>query len=222
MQPMRLLFDLDGTLLDTAPDLYATLNHCLSSAGRPPVTLESVKHMVGQGARVLLERGLKATGGMLDEQAYEDLVILFFEYYADHLSDHSAPYPGMLEALKALKGFNCDLGICTNKPYGFAKTIIEDYNLTDYFPVITGGDSFNIRKPHPEHVLKTLALLPSKNGRAVMIGDTHNDIDAARAAGISSIAVSFGYSDIPAKDLGADYVIDHFDELIPCLQKMTP
>jgi len=220
MHPMRLLFDLDGTLLDTAPDLYATLNHCLSVADRPSVTLESVKHMVGQGARVLLERGLTATGGMLEEQAYEDLVQVFFDYYGDHLSDHSVPYPGMMDVISTLQDNGNSLAICTNKPYGFAKQVVTDYGLDPYFPVLTGGDSFEVKKPHPGHIEKTLDLMPLKSGTAVMIGDTHNDIDAARAAGIPSIAVTFGYSDIPASELGADFVIDHFDELIPTLKKL--
>ncbi len=217
MQPLRLLFDLDGTLMDTAPDLHATLNHCLITAGRPTVTLNSVKHMVGQGARVLLERGLTGTGGLPSPSEFEELVVLFFEYYADHLSEHSVIYEGLIPVLDALVTSKCSLGICTNKPEKFAKSIITDFNLDQYFPVITGGDSFDIRKPHPDHILKTVDLLPLKSGKTVMIGDTHNDIDAANAAKITSIAVSFGYSDVPARQLGATHTIDHFNELLPLL-----
>jgi len=219
MQPMRLLFDLDGTLLDTAPDLYATLNHCLKTAGRDPVTLESVKHMVGQGAVVLLKRGLVATGGMVEEEEFQNLVDLFFSHYGDNLSDHSIPYEGMQDCLDILKEQGHSLSVCTNKPYGFAKQILDDFNLSSYFDALTGGDSFDIRKPHPDHIHKTLDLMSLKSGTAVMIGDTHNDIDAAVSAGIGSIAVTFGYSDTPATELGADHVIDHFDKLIPTLKK---
>lgn len=221
MLPMRLLFDLDGTLLDTAPDLHATLNHCLETAGRPIVTLDSVKHMVGQGARVLLERGMTATGGMPDTEYFEDLVTLFFSYYEQHLTDHCYPYDGLLALLPQLKAKNCELAICTNKPEAFALKIIKDLDLASYFPVITGGDSFEMRKPHPGHVLKTLERMTLQTGPAVMIGDTHNDIDAANAAGITSIAVSFGYSDTPAIELGADFVIDHFDELSDVLNTIS-
>lgn len=221
MRPMRLLFDLDGTLMDTAPDLHATLNHCLTTAGRTPVSLNSVKHMVGQGARVLLERGLAATGGMPDITEFEELVALFFAYYGDHLSDNSFFYDGILDALETLSTSDCHMGICTNKPLGFARQIADDYSLNRYFPVITGADSFDVKKPHPGHILKTLDLLELKTGPAVMIGDTHNDIDAANAAGIISIAVSFGYSDRPVQELGAHHVIDHFDELIPLLKQIS-
>ncbi|MFB9354615.1 phosphoglycolate phosphatase [Sneathiella chinensis] len=221
MPGLRVLFDLDGTLLDTAPDLHGTLNYCLASAGRDTVTLESVKHMVGQGARVLLERGLIATGGLPSSAAFEELVDLFFAHYEHHLSDHSVPYPGMIDCLNRLRDMNCQMGVCTNKPIGFARRIIEDFSLTPYFPVMTGGDSFDVKKPDPGHIHKTLALFASGTGKAVMIGDTHNDIDAANAAGIGSVAVSFGYSEGPAHQLGAQHTIDHFDELIPILEKLA-
>jgi phosphoglycolate phosphatase len=221
MFPMRLLFDLDGTLLDTAPDLHNTLNHCLISAGREAVTLESVKHMVGQGARVLLERGLTATGGMLEETEIQELMDLFFSFYGEHLSDHSVAYPGMIASLEKLQADGCIMGICTNKPVGFAKTISTDFNLDRFFPVITGGDSFEIRKPHPGHIEKSLDLLGNTDLPTVMIGDTHNDIDAANAADISSIAVSFGYGDQAASDLGATAIIDHFDELYETLSEVV-
>ncbi|MEH6403950.1 MAG: phosphoglycolate phosphatase [Sneathiella sp.] len=221
MYPMRLLFDLDGTLLDTAPDLHATLNHCLKAAGRPTVTLDSVKHMVGQGAVALLERGLTATGGMPPAEHFEELVKLFFDYYEKHLTDYCYPYDGLMELLPALKDQGCEMAVCTNKPVAFAKTIINGLDLDTFFPVVTGGDSFEVRKPDPGHILKTLDLMHMKSGPAVMIGDTHNDIDAANAAGITSIAVSFGYSDTPAHDLSADYVIDHFSELLPVLESLS-
>jgi len=221
MYPMRLLFDLDGTLLDTAPDLSATLNHCLKEAGRPTVTLDSVKHMVGQGAVALLERGLTATGGMVPAKKFEELVNLFFEYYENHLTDHSTPYEGLMDLLPVLNDHGCEMAVCTNKPAAFAKTIINDLDLQNFFPVITGGDSFEIRKPDPGHIHKTLELMHKKSGLAVMIGDTHNDIDAANAADITSIAVSFGYSDTPAHGLGANHVIDHFSELLPLLESIS-
>ncbi len=217
-----LLFDLDGTLLDTAPDLHKTLNHCLKHAGRETVSLESVQHMVGQGARILLERGMKATGGMPDDETFENLVILFFDYYADHLSDHSYPYPSMMDVLDKLHNSGYLMAVCTNKPFGFAKTIIDDYGLAKYFPVITGGDSFDFRKPDPRHITETIAQMPNRSTGAIMIGDTHNDIDAANSASIGSIAVSFGYSDKPASELGAHITIDHFDELIAAIEDLTP
>ncbi|WP_169545420.1 HAD family hydrolase [Sneathiella aquimaris] len=221
MHPMNLLFDLDGTLLDTAPDLHNTLNHCLKTFDRDLVSLESVKHMVGQGARVLLEKSLKATGGLPANDEFEELVTLFFDHYRDHLSVHSFPYPAVGETLDHLQKSGCKMGVCTNKPYEFAKTIIHDYQMADYFSVITGGDSFDTRKPDPAHITKTLEILPPLNGPSVMIGDTHNDIDAATSAGIYSIAVTFGYSQTPADQLGATFMIDHFDQLTGILEKIS-
>jgi len=221
MIPMRLLFDLEGTLLDTAPDLHGALNFCLESVGRSTVSLQSVKHMVGQGARVLLEKGLNATGGMTSDAELDRLFDLFLEYYADHLSDHSVPYPGVINALEQLHSQGFQMGICTNKPYKLAKQIVEDFDLTRLLPVLTGGDSFEIRKPDPGHILKTLDLFDDQSLPALMIGDSCNDIDAATAAGLKSIAVSFGYTDIPPRELGANHVIDHFDELIDAIKTVS-
>ena len=220
MSPLRILFDLDGTLLDTAPDLHQALNHSLHVAGRDGVSLESVKHMVGQGARSLLEKGLNATGGKVPDDQFEELVEAFFAFYADHLSDYSKPYPGVMDALKKLKDADCVMAICTNKPVGFAKQLSQDFGFDPYISVITGGDSFAIRKPDPDHLNFTLAQMAGKNLPAIMIGDSENDINAAKAAGFKNIAVSFGYTHIPPHELGADIVIDHFDELCGAIERL--
>ncbi len=220
MSPLRILFDLDGTLLDTAPDLHQSLNHCLRTAGRDIVSLDSVKHMVGQGARVLLEKGLSATGGAVSETKLDELFDEFIDYYGKNLSHVSAPYPGVMKALAQLKEMDCELAICTNKPVEFAKTLAHDFGFNDYISVITGGDSFEVRKPHPDHLRFTLAKMNNENLPALMVGDSINDISSAQAAGISNIAVSFGYTDIPPRELGADCVIDHFDELIPAINSL--
>ena len=215
-----LLFDLDGTLLNTALDLQGALNHCLKRAGRTPVSLEDLEHMVGQGAKALLERGLNATGGLPDEETFDQLLAEFFDYYGKHLAEESYPYPGLLDALDKLDKDGFLMAVCTNKPVGFADEIVDAYDLRTYFPVVTGGDSFDIRKPNPAHVTRTLNMITPTRTSGIMIGDTHNDIDAGRAAGIKTIAVSFGFSMTPATDLGADKVIDHFDELVPAIYEL--
>ncbi|MBO6826432.1 MAG: phosphoglycolate phosphatase [Sneathiella sp.] len=215
-----LLFDLDGTLLNTALDLQGALNHCLKLAGRTPVSLQDLEHMVGQGAKVLLERGLNATGELLEGEAFDNLMAEFFDYYGKHLADESYPYPGVLEALDKLDKDGFLMAVCTNKPVGFADDIIDQYDLRKYFPIVTGGDSFEIRKPDPAHVTRTLDMITPARTAGIMIGDTHNDIDAGRAAGMKTIAVSFGFSMTPASELGADKVIDHFDELIPAIYEL--
>lgn len=221
MSQLRILFDLDGTLMETAPDLHQALNHCLTSIGRDEVSLLEVKHMVGQGARKLLEKGLNATGGMVSEEELDKLFDLFLEYYGDHLSDHSFAFPGVFDALKKLKSMNVEMGICTNKPYSLAKDISDDCGLSEYCTVLTGGDSFNFRKPDPRHLTETLKLFGTPTSHAIMVGDSINDIAAAKAAGIPSIAVTFGYTETPAEELGADIVIDHFDKLVSAVQELT-
>lgn len=220
MSSLRILFDLDGTLLDTAPDLHQALNHSLRVAGRTDVSLESVKHMVGQGARSLLQKGLIATGGTVSETQFEELVEEFFSYYGDHLSDTSKPFPGVLTALADLKDAGCVMAICTNKPVGFAKQLSHDFGFDPFISVITGGDSFAVRKPDPEHLNLTLAQMAGEGLPAIMVGDSENDINAAKAAGLKNIAVSFGYTHIAPHDLGADIVIDHFDELCSVLKRL--
>ncbi|WP_025898879.1 phosphoglycolate phosphatase [Sneathiella glossodoripedis] len=221
MSPLRILFDLDGTLLDTAPDLHQALNHCLNFAGRQSVSLESVKHMVGQGARVLLEKGLAATGEKGSEQQIDELFDVFMIYYGEHLSDSSLLFPGVMESLSKLNDAGCELGICTNKPVKFAKILSKDFGFDPFMSVITGGDSFSVRKPHPDHINLTLDQMTQTTLPALMVGDSINDISAAKSAGIANIAVSFGYTDIAPNELGADKLIDHFDELIPAINELN-
>ncbi|WP_169569044.1 phosphoglycolate phosphatase [Sneathiella limimaris] len=221
MFPLRILFDLDGTLLDTAPDLHKSLNYCLKYQGREEVSLESVKHMVGQGARNLLIRGLNATGGMVEEAQLDHLFEVFLEYYGKHLSDVSVPFPGVMNALETLKAKGCEMGICTNKPVNFARELSTDFGMDPYISAITGGDSFDFKKPDPRHLTLTLEQMGGKDLPVVMVGDSNNDIDAAKAAGFANIAVSFGYTDTPPRELGADIVIDHFDELVDALDALS-
>ncbi|TNE36627.1 MAG: phosphoglycolate phosphatase [Alphaproteobacteria bacterium] len=221
MRETALLFDLDGTLVDTAPDLHGALNHSLARAGRRPVSLEDVQHMVGRGARVLLQLGLKATGGMPSDEVFEGLVTEFFDYYEDHLSDMSRPYDGVIETLDAFRAAGAPMAVCTNKPRGFAFDLLEELNMGHYFSAITGGDSFHVRKPDAGHITGTLKAMGKEKSPAIMIGDSVNDIEAARAANIPSIAVSYGYTETPVKLLAPDHIVDHFRELVPLIQRLT-
>jgi len=220
MQDLYVIFDLDGTLVDSAPDLHASLNHCLKEAGRETVELEQVRHMVGQGARVLLKRGLTTTGGLPDDAEFEELVTVFFGYYKAHLTDQSLPYPGVMAALEALKAGGAVMGVCTNKPIGFARPLLDDLQMTDYFAAMTGGDSFDYRKPDARHIKGTLNEMGYCAGKAIMIGDSESDILGAANAKIPCIAVSFGYTPVPVQELGPDHVIDHFDELVPLIKSL--
>lgn len=221
MQEIAVIFDLDGTLVDSAPDLHAALNHALAVGGRPPVSLEDVRHMVGRGARLLLERALEATGGLPTQKRLEELVGEFFTYYERHLSDHTRPFEGVREALDILRGSDVLMGVCTNKPMRFTTPLLENVGLAPYFSAIVGADSYPFRKPDPRHLTATLEAMGAGARRAVVVGDSFYDISAAKAANLPVIAVSFGYTETPVTELDPDYIIDHFDELLPLLRRLA-
>jgi phosphoglycolate phosphatase len=211
-------FDLDGTLADTAPDLTAALNHALGVMGREAVPEESVRHMVGHGARALLTKGLAATGTMtpgLVEQGFP----IFLDYYEAHIADRTRPFPGLEAALDALAARGVKLAICTNKLEGLACELVVALGWQGRFAAIVGGDTLPVRKPDPAPLFEAIAR--AGGGRAAFIGDSITDTDTARNAAIPCVAVSFGFSDRPPEQLGADALIDHFDELIPALEKLA-
>lgn len=210
-------FDLDGTLADTAPDLTAALNHSLRELGRPAVPEESVRHMVGHGARALLAKGLAATGVMTPELVEQGFPI-FLDYYEAHIADRSRPFPGIEAAMDDLAARGVKLAICTNKLEGLARALVHALGWDGRFAAIVGGDTLPVRKPDPAPLLE--AITRAGGGRAAFIGDSITDTDTARNAGIPCVAVSFGFSDRPPEELGADALIDHFDELIPALKRL--
>lgn len=220
MQDLYVLFDLDGTLVDSAPDLHGALNYSLARAGRDLIDLAHVRNMVGQGARVLLERGLMATGGLPSDELFEELVQDFFDYYEEHLIDHSVPYDGVITSLEAFEKAGATMAVCTNKPMRFAVPLLQQMGLSKFFAATTGGDSFPVRKPDAGHITGTLEQMNFTAGSALMVGDSDSDISAARNAGIPSIAVTFGYTEIPVTKLNPTHIIDHFDELYPLVTKI--
>lgn len=215
--PRLVVFDLDGTLVDTGPDLTASLNHALAKLGRPPVEEESVKEMVGLGAAKLLERGLGATGDVNAELIAEGLPI-FLDYYAANVCVASRPYPGVEAAMDRLAEHGVRLAVCTNKPEGLSRDLIAAIGWEKRFAANLGGDSLPVRKPHPRHLLATIEAAGGDVRETVFVGDSIVDVTTARAAEVPVVAVSFGFPDRPAESLGADLVIDHYDELIPALR----
>ena len=207
-------FDLDGTLVDSAPDLTAALNHALRQFGRAEVSEESVRHMVGHGARALLQKGLAATGAMTPDLVEEGFPI-FLDHYAAHIADGTRPYPGLEAALDRLAAMDVRLAVCTNKLEGLARDLIDALGWQGRFAAIVGGDTLPVRKPDPAPLFA--AIERAGGGKAAFIGDSITDTDTARAANVRCVAVSFGFSDRPPAELGADALIDHFDELIPVL-----
>ena len=210
-------FDLDGTLADTAPDLTAALNHALGVLGRPAMPQESVRHMVGHGARALLQKGLAATGEMTDALVDAGFPV-FLDFYERHIADGSRPYPGLEAALDALAARGVRLAVCTNKLESLARELIAALGWSGRFAGIVGGDTLSVRKPDPAPLFEAIAR--AGGGRAAYVGDSITDTDTARAAGLPCVAVSFGFSDRPADQLGADLLIDHFDDLIPALERL--
>ncbi len=215
-----ILFDLDGTLMDTAPDLAASMNFVLRKNGRSEVPAADVRNMVGRGARVLIERGMAATGAPASEAELDNLFDQFLEYYLDHIADHSTVFDGVETALRQLRDVGAILAVCTNKPESASIKLLKEFSLDDYFSAIVGGDTLPVRKPDPGHILGTIDAMGGKKSAAIMIGDSANDIDAAIAANIPAIGVPFGYTPVPIHELGADLVVDHFDDLIPALIKL--
>ena len=210
-------FDLDGTLADTAPDLAAALNHALDRLGRPPIEPERVRHLVGHGARALLRRGL-AESGESSEELVEQGFPLFIDHYASNICNGTTAYPQVELALDMLKARGVRTAICTNKPERLTHLLLEALGWSHRFDAIVGGDTFDVRKPNPLPLRE--AIVRAGGGRAAFVGDSITDADTARAAALPFVAVSFGFSDRPAHELGADAVIDSFEELIAALETL--
>lgn len=209
------IFDMDGTLADTAPDLASALNRALAELGRPAIAEEQVRNMVGHGARALVRKGLAATGEA-GERLVKRMLPLFLDAYSRHLCVGTSIYPGLEKALDELAVRGVRLGVCTNKPEALTHTLLAALGCNGRFPAIVGGDTLPVSKPDPAPLHAAIAA--AGGGQAVLVGDSITDADTARAARIPFVAVSFGFSDRPASALGADIVIDHYDELIPALE----
>jgi len=207
------VFDLDGTLVDTAPDLHAHLNEMLAELGRPGLALAEIRPMIGDGARALLQRGLEASGGLPASADLDALFLAFLARYTAQPVRFGRVYEGVVGVLDALRAAGVRLGVCTNKAQAPSDRVLAELGLERYFPVVIGGDSLTVRKPDPGHLRAVLERLGAAPGRAVMVGDSATDLATARAAGLPCVLVSFGYTPIPAAELGADQVIDTMDEL---------
>ena len=215
------IFDLDGTLVDTAPDLTAALNKVLDDAGHRSVPLSEVTHLVGDGARALVERGFDMVGAPLAGVALEAQIESFIAYYGAHLADESRPYEGVEETLQALHDEGARLGVCTNKRAHFSQRLLDEIGLARYFAAIAGGDSLPVKKPDPRHVLAAIEWAGGQPECAVMVGDSLKDMEAARGAGVACVAVAYGYGANAATLAAADAVIATFAELPGVLARLS-
>jgi len=213
-------FDLDGTLLDTSGDLAAAVNHALASVDRPLLTVEQVKPMIGGGARAMLAQGMAATGGC-DEATLDVLHRRLLAYYEEHIAVLTQPYPGTLDALDTLAARGVRIAVVTNKLEGLARKVIDALGLTQRFACIIGGDTMGPgnAKPSPKPIYEMLARCGG--GTAAFVGDSIFDIQAGKAAGLPTVACSFGFLMQPVEELGADAIIDGYDELIPTLERLA-
>jgi len=217
-----LIFDLDGTLIDSAPDVRASINRSLADIGRRELTLTETKDMVGWGGRVLAEKALAKTGEAGTSNDVDRLLDEFLTTYAKHPADHSVVYPGVLSVLDGFKAAGIRMGLCTNKPTATTPPVLEALGLAQYFDVISCGDAVPHKKPDGRHVCLVVEKLRATVETAAMVGDSESDITAAINAGVRSVAVTFGYAHVPCNELGADALIDHFDDLPRALSEIPP
>ncbi len=222
MAASTIVFDLDGTLIDTAPDLVNTLNVVFRREGWPPVPYETARNTIGGGARMMIARGIAAEGIAVAPAKLEQLFADFIAHYTEHLADRSRPFPGLTAALDELASGGCRFAVCTNKLERLSVLLLKQLKLADRFAAICGQDTFGMQKPDPEVLRRTVAAAGGSLTQAIMIGDSATDIRTARAAGIPVIAVDFGYSDRPVSELGPDRIISHFAQLQSAIAAISP
>lgn len=222
MPDRAVIFDLDGTLVDTAPDLMRATNHVLEARGRRPITMDEVRVFVGHGARSLLTRGLAATGGLPDNYDVEPDYERFVAYYSRNIADDSVAFPGLVPLLERLRREGFGLGVCTNKLEGLSNQLLEALDLAKFFGSVVGPDTLGIAKPDPRPFREALTRLGPTRSRAVMVGDSETDILTARNAGVPVIGVPFGYTPRPVREFGPDRMINHFDEAYEAIVSLLP
>lgn len=212
MRP-TVVFDLDGTLVDTAPDLLRALDFALEREGLNPPDDHEARNFIGGGARAMIERALAHTQMKFGTEQVDRMFRQFLVHYEDHIADHSRPFPGLEQALAQLTEEGAQLAVCTNKLEAYAIKLLRELKLADRFVFIAGSDTFAYKKPDPRHLTDTIERAGGTIGRAVLVGDSETDVITAKAAEVPVIAVSFGYTDIPPAALGADRLIHKYGDL---------
>lgn len=218
--PPIAVFDLDGTLADTAGDLVGTLNFILEQEGLAPLPLEKARDMIGAGARALIERGFEAAGKELTPAHLDELFRQFMVHYGENICVRTQLYPGVMEALDRLEASGFILAVCTNKMEEHSVKLLQELGISHRFAANCGRDTFPYFKPDPRHLTLTIERAGGTPARAIMVGDSRTDIVTAQNARIPVIAVPFGYTEVPVQELGPDIVIDHFDELFVAVETL--
>jgi phosphoglycolate phosphatase len=221
MSPLRtIVFDLDGTLVDTAPDLIAALNHVLVRESLPPLPLEKARNLIGAGARKLIERGLEVGGRTTTVDDLNRLTKDFVDYYADHIAEASRPFEGLEAALDQLAAQGCRFAVCTNKLEWLSRKLLDELGLSSRFAAICGADTFGVSKPDPIILQQTVARAGGSIATTIMVGDAGPDVGVARRTGVPVIGVEFGYTDVPIAELKPDRLIGHMRELPAAVESL--
>jgi phosphoglycolate phosphatase len=215
-----IVFDLDGTLVDTAPDLIGALNFVLDREGLPPVPLHSARTMIGAGARRLIERGLELEDRAASVADIDRMTADFIEYYAAHIADGSRPFDGLEDALDDLSGRGYRFAVCTNKLEWLSKLLLDRLGLSSRFSAICGADTFGVSKPDPAILQQTVARAGGQLSSAIMVGDAGPDVGVARRAGIPVVGVEFGYTEVPMADLKPDRLINKMRDLPAAVESL--
>jgi phosphoglycolate phosphatase len=220
LSSLTIVFDLDGTLVDTAPDLAAAVNHVFGLVGLAPIEPAQLRPLIGYGSRAMIEEGLRLHGVAKTPDEVAELHALFFPYYADNIAVMSRPFAGVVELLDGLLDAGARLAVCTNKFESMSKSLLRQLGLDRRFAAIAGRDTFAVFKPAPGHLTGTIAMAGGRAERAVMVGDSEVDFATAAAAGVPSIGVTFGYTPRPVRELAPGAVIDHYREFMGALDKV--
>jgi phosphoglycolate phosphatase len=226
LRDTTIVFDLDGTIVDTAPDLAAATNHALGLIGLAPVTVAELHPFIGRGSKTMIEAGLRFRGATASAAEVMRLHDAFLAFYADNIAVGSRPFEGVPELLDHLLAAGARLAVCTNKLEGLSRALLEELGLATRFAAIAGGDTFSVRKPAPGHLTGVIDMAGGRPDRAVMVGDSEVDFATAMAAKVPAIGVTFGYTLRPVRELAPEFgvgaIIDHFGEFMPALAKVLP
>ena len=214
LKDATIVFDLDGTLVDTAPDLTNALNDALIRRGHRAISQETIRSAVAFGARVMIEEALRRASA---DEDIDQMLAEFLVHYEANIAAESRPFPGAVAALETLTAAGAKLAVCTNKREYLSRKLLADLGLQHYFNSVAGRDTFTVSKPHPGHLTQVIALAGGLPSRAIMVGDSDVDLLTAKDARVPAILVSFGYAPDALDDFAPDAVIGHFDELVPSI-----
>jgi phosphoglycolate phosphatase len=222
LQGATVVFDLDGTMIDTAPDLIHAANHALEKNGMARVATRIIQPAVGYGARAMIRTAMESLGRQPSDEELTRMTEEFVAYYAENILVDSRAFPGLVQAMDELRMGGARLAVCTNKRERLAKKLLAGLELDGYFDFIAGRDTFPVSKPDPEHILQTVRAAGGDPRRSLMVGDSSADGDAAKGAPMPFIAVSFGYGESPVDVLKPDAIIHSFAELVPAVRRLLP